>query len=100
MIPRLDPPLQHPCPAPRILRRVRQHLGKSPLAYMVRARTCNKDAARPEQAHGPVVDLLISAQGAFQTFLVFGESRRVEDDRVVPHSFFMALAEEIEGIRL
>src|SRR5215475_9146789 len=100
VIPRLDPPFQDPDPTTGVFRGIGQHLGKNALAHMMRARTSNKDAARPEQTHGPYIDLLVSAQGAFEAFLVFGETGRIENDGVVARSFFMALAKEVEGIRL
>src|SRR5204863_900337 len=100
MVCRLGSPLQNPSPAARVPGRLGEHFGKNGFTDVMRTGTCNKDTARPEQAHGAVVDLFVATEGAFQALLVFGEGGRVQDDGVVAPAFPVALREKIEGIRL
>ena len=100
MISSLRPPLQNSGPAAGVLGSIREHLGKNPLADVVRTGACDKDAPGPEQAHGPVIDFLVSPERSLQALLIFSECRRIQDDRIVAPSFFMAFPQEVERIRL
>src|SRR5262245_66673762 len=98
MVRRLEPSLQDSSPAAGVLGGVRQHLGKVPLAYMMRTGACNKDAAGTEQPHCAVVDFFVAAKSAFKAVLASRECRRVENDRVIPSALPMSLAQEVKNV--
>src|SRR5262245_18002660 len=95
----LKAPLQNPNPAPCILSCIRQHFRKHTFAKMMRTGTSNKDAARPQQPHGAVIDFFVPSERAFEAFLVFSERRRVKDDGVVPGALPMPVAEKVKSVR-
>lgn len=98
MIGSLDPPFDHTDPATGIPRALREHPGKDRLGHVVRTAACNKDAARPEKPHRPQIDLFVSPQRTFETLLVAGESRRVENDRVVLLALVELSSEKVENV--
>src|SRR4030095_6926367 len=95
----LEPTFQHAHPAPCIIGGICQHFCEQPLADMVRARTCNKDASWTQQPHGSVIDLLVTPERTVETVLAFGKRRRIENDGVVSDAFFVPVAQEIKCIR-
>jgi hypothetical protein len=100
MIRGLGPPLEDPQPTSRIPRSFGQNLGKLALADVMRAGTGDQDPTRFQEAHGSVVDFLVSAKGGLEAFLVPGESRGVQNDGVVSSALVEALAEEVKNICL
>ena len=98
MVGGLKTPFENPDPAACIFSRIRQHFCEHSFAHMVRTRTCNKDAARPKQPHGAVVDFFLPPECAFKAFLVFRECGRVENDRVIPGALSMPVAEEVKSV--
>src|SRR5205809_5743576 len=100
MISGLDPSFDYPRPATGIFGRIRQHFGKNALVDVVGTRPSSKDAARPEEPHGPIVDFLVASEGAFEALLILGKSRWVQNNRIVAHTFLVTLAEEVKRIGL
>ena len=61
---------------------------------------CHKDAAGAQQTHGPVIDFFVAAEGASETFLIFGESGWIQDDCIVLSALLVSFPEEIKNIGL
>ena len=58
------------------------HLFKEVGCDVLAAGAGNQITARNHHLHGPEVDFLISAQGAFHGGPCFGECRRIQDDHI------------------
>ena len=100
MVHGLDSPLQNAYPAAGIIGGIGQHFGEEALGHVVGARTSNKDAARAKQPHGPVIDFFVAAEGASETFLIFGESGWIQDDCIVLSALLVSFSQEIKNIGL
>src|SRR5687768_12500453 len=53
-----------------------------------------------EQTHSAEIDLLVAAERGRQRLARLGESRRIQDDRIVALAAGLAVAQEIERVRL
>src|SRR5882762_742371 len=100
MVRRLETTLKDPDPASRVIGCLGKHFGEQPLTDMIGTGARNKDAPRTEQPHGAIVDFLVAPKGAFQAFPVFGESRGIQNDGVVPRAFLMLFTEKVKDIGL
>src|SRR5437773_4890915 len=100
MVHGLDSPLQNAYPAAGIIGGIGQHFGEEALGHVVGARASNKDAARAKQPHGPVIDFFVAAEGASETFLIFGECGWIQDDCIVLSALLVSFSQEIKNIGL
>src|SRR5262245_40688720 len=81
-----------------VARGVGERLQKQFLADVVRTRAGDQDAARIQQSQRAQVDLLVAAQRRLYSAAVFGEGRRVEDDRVETLARVVVIAQQVEDV--
>src|SRR5262249_5258691 len=73
---------------------------KGRFRHMMGATAGNQDAAILNNAHGPVVDFLVAANGTLEALLIFSKGRGVEDDGVVPAALGGSVAKVVKDVRL
>src|SRR5262245_38334243 len=68
------------------------------LADVVRARAGDQNAARIQQSQRPQIDLLVTTQRRLNGAAVFGEGRRIENDRVETLARVVVIAQLVEDV--